>query len=240
MILLHKVKELINEHKEELEKEVSYLKYLFIDEYQDTDDVQIELMKNFQDILGFNFLVVGDIKQCIYRFRGAEDKAFDILQENRKEFLEYSLNKNYRSDKELLKEFHDIFKVWNDKYKSLEYKVDDELIGVKEFNNSSKLVKRISISSDEGLERKLVEQIRLLRNQLSNKETITILVRENKQIEKIKRMINKPEYSDIYIETDIGGDLYKIKPTLDLYKLVWAQVLESCVPVTRLTLAIRN
>ena len=160
-------------------------------------------MKNFQDILGFNFLVVGDIKQCIYRFRGAEDKAFDILQENRKEFLEYSLNKNYRSDKELLKEFHDIFKVWNDKYKSLEYKVDDELIGVKEFNNSSKLVKRISISSDEEIERKLVEQIRLLKNQLSNKETITILVRENKQIEKIKRMINKPEYSDIYIETDI-------------------------------------
>ena len=220
--LIIKLKELINEHKEELEKEVSYLKYLFIDEYQDTDDVQIELMKNFQDILGFNFLVVGDIKQCIYRFRGAEDKAFDILQENRKEFLEYSLNKNYRSDKELLKEFHDIFKVWNDKYKSLEYKVDDELIGVKEFNNSSKLVKRISISSDEEIERKLVEQIRLLKNQLSNKETITILVRENKQIEKIKRMINKPEYSDIYIETDIGGDLYKIKPTLDLYKLVLA------------------
>ena len=80
----------------------------------------------------------------------------------------------------------------------------------------------ISISSDEEIERKLVEQIRLLKNQLSNKETITILVRENKQIEKIKRMINKPEYSDIYIETDIGGDLYKIKPTLDLYKLVLA------------------
>ena len=69
--------------KKNSEKEVSYLKYLFIDEYQDTDDVQIELMKNFQDILGFNFLVVGDIKQCIYRFRGAEDKAFDILQEKR-------------------------------------------------------------------------------------------------------------------------------------------------------------
>lgn len=220
--LIVKLKVLINTYKKELEKEVSYLKYVFVDEYQDTDDVQIELMKKFQDILGFNLFVVGDIKQCIYRFRGAEDKAFDILQQDRNEFLEYSLNKNYRSDKELLKQFHDVFKLWKDKYKSLEYNEEDELIGVKEFDNSSKLVEIINISSDEEIEKKLADQIRLLKKQLSYKETITILVRENRQIEKIKHMFNKPEYSDIYIETDIGGDLYKIKPTLDLYKLVLA------------------
>lgn len=220
--LIMKLKVLTDKYKEELEKEISYLKYVFVDEYQDTDDVQIELMKKFQDILGFNLFVVGDIKQCIYRFRGAEDKAFDILQKDRKEFLEYSLNKNYRSDKEILKEFHDIFKFWNDKYKSLEYNANDELVGVKEFNNSSKLVEIVNISEDEEIEKKLLDQIRVLKKQLSHEETIAILVRENKQIEKIKRMTNKPEYSDIYIETDIGGDLYKIKPTLDLYKLVLA------------------
>lgn len=220
--LIVKLKLLINKHKKELEKEISYLKYVFVDEYQDTDDVQIELMKRFQDILGFNLFVVGDIKQCIYRFRGAEDKAFDILQQDRNEFLEYSLNKNYRSDKELLKQFHNIFKLWKDKYRLLEYNEEDELTGVKEFNNSSKLVEIINVSSDEEIEKKLANQVRLLKNQLSYKETITILVRENRQIEKIKHMFNKPEYNDIYIETDIGGDLYKIKPTLDLYKLVLA------------------
>ena len=59
---------------------------------------------------------------------------------------------------------------------------------------------------------------------LSNKSTIAILVRENAEIDKIKRMTNKTEYSDIYVETDIGGDLYKITPTLDMYKLVLALV----------------
>lgn len=220
--LIIKLKELIDNHSKDLEREVSYLKYVFVDEYQDTDDVQIELMKSFQDIIGFNLFVVGDIKQCIYRFRGAEDKAFDILQKNRSEFLEYSLNKNYRSDKELLKEFHDIFKVWNDKYNSLEYKADDKLVGVKGFKNTSKLVESIKIEDDSDLEKSLVEQLRLFKGKLSNKETIAILVRENKQIENIKRIINKPEYSDIYIETDVGGDLYKIKPTIDLYKLILA------------------
>lgn len=52
------------------------LDYLFIDEFQDTDDVQIDIVKKFKEIVGFNVLVVGDIKQCIYRFRGADESAF--------------------------------------------------------------------------------------------------------------------------------------------------------------------
>ena len=196
---------------------------MFVDEYQDTDDVQINLMKQFQDVLGFNLFVVGDIKQCIYRFRGAEDKAFDILQRDRKKFIEESLNKNYRSDRKLLDEYHDIFANWNDKDKSLEYdKEKDKLTGVKSFSKDKNLIENIVVDTPEDIERELINKIRYCKENLSRDESVAILVRENNQIEEIKRMVNKPEYSDIYIETDIGGDLYKIEPTLDLYKLVMA------------------
>ena len=221
--LMMNLKLLVNKYYDDLKKEQSNLKYVFVDEYQDTDDVQIKLMKQFQDVLGFNLFVVGDIKQCIYRFRGAEDKAFDILQRDRNKFIEESLNKNYRSDRKLLDEYHDIFVNWNDKDKSLEYdKEKDKLTGVKSFSKEKNLIENIVVDTTEDIERELINKIRYYKENLSRDESVAILVRENNQIEEIKRMVNKPEYSDIYIETDIGGDLYKIEPTLDLYKLVMA------------------
>lgn len=221
--LMMNLKLLVNKYYDDLKKEQSNLKYVFVDEYQDTDDVQIKLMKQFQDVLGFNLFVVGDIKQCIYRFRGAEDKAFDILQRDRNKFIEESLNKNYRSDRKLLDEYHDIFVNWNDKDKSLEYdKEKDKLTGVKSFSKEKNLIENIVVDTTEDIERELINKIRYYKENLSRYESVAILVRENNQIEEIKRMVNKPEYSDIYIETDIGGDLYKIEPTLDLYKLVMA------------------
>ena len=54
--LMMKLKILLNSHKKDLEAESHCLKYLFVDEYQDTDDIQIDLMKQFQYVLGFNFL----------------------------------------------------------------------------------------------------------------------------------------------------------------------------------------
>jgi len=49
-----------------------HLRYLFIDEFQDTDDVQIELFQKLQKLINADckLFVVGDLKQSIYRFRG--------------------------------------------------------------------------------------------------------------------------------------------------------------------------
>lgn len=54
-------------------------KYLFIDEFQDTDDIQIETILGLQKVFGNNcrLFVVGDLKQSIYRFRGATLSAFE-------------------------------------------------------------------------------------------------------------------------------------------------------------------
>lgn len=48
--------------------------YIFVDEYQDTSDVQDALMKRIAR--GDNLFMVGDVKQSIYRFRQAEPRLF--------------------------------------------------------------------------------------------------------------------------------------------------------------------
>ncbi|WP_287224491.1 UvrD-helicase domain-containing protein [Oscillibacter sp.] len=48
--------------------------FMFVDEFQDTDDTQIEILMTLANFLDYKLFVVGDIKQCIYRFRGAKEK----------------------------------------------------------------------------------------------------------------------------------------------------------------------
>ncbi|WP_377802176.1 UvrD-helicase domain-containing protein [Bacillus benzoevorans] len=91
-------------------------KYLFVDEFQDTDDVQIKLVNTLTDLIeDAQLFVVGDIKQSIYRFRGANYTAFDVLSEQLGKNnidRDYRLKKNYRTDSKILEEIEDMFDVW--------------------------------------------------------------------------------------------------------------------------------
>jgi len=55
-------------------------RYLFIDEFQDTDALQKRIVDAFVDVLD-GILVVGDWKQSIYRFRGAEPELLRAIAE---------------------------------------------------------------------------------------------------------------------------------------------------------------
>ncbi|MCX8063662.1 MAG: UvrD-helicase domain-containing protein [Candidatus Hydrogenedentes bacterium] len=86
----------------------SDIKYLFVDEFQDTDSLQVELI----DLLlkanpDMNFFFVGDAKQSIYMFRGAEVKVF--LREKEKVQEKIKLRVNFRSAPEILKFVNDFF-----------------------------------------------------------------------------------------------------------------------------------
>ena len=85
----------------ELKKDKHAQQFMFVDEFQDTDDSQIESLLRISQVLDYKLFLVGDIKQCIYRFRGAKEKAFDQLgiAENPDKWLEFSLQRNYRTDK---------------------------------------------------------------------------------------------------------------------------------------------
>lgn len=74
---------------------------ILIDEFQDTDPVQMEIFKKFISHPDTeSFTVVGDINQSIYGFRGSNRNYFKELPEDR--FEEVFLSTNYRSTKEII------------------------------------------------------------------------------------------------------------------------------------------
>jgi len=77
-------------------------RYIFVDEYQDINPVQEAIIKSLSS--GDNVFVVGDIKQSIYAFRGAEPKIFlgqltpaSIDPAELSKPLRVDLNANFRS-----------------------------------------------------------------------------------------------------------------------------------------------
>jgi len=75
--LLLKANEVIKrrEVKEALKKKY---RYIMIDEYQDTNEIQYEIvMPIIENLRSGNLFVVGDEKQSIYRFRGAEPEVYE-------------------------------------------------------------------------------------------------------------------------------------------------------------------
>lgn len=69
-------------------------RYILIDEFQDTNDLQYQIIKL---ILGPNLFVIGDPYQSIYGFRGASSGIFTELKNDFPETKEFPLITNYRS-----------------------------------------------------------------------------------------------------------------------------------------------
>lgn len=87
-------------------------KYLLIDEMQDTDVQQFHIAKLLIDA-GVNVFLVGDDKQSIYSFRGADiqssRQAAEVVKEINNGAFNYVLDENFRSDPELIERINAIF-----------------------------------------------------------------------------------------------------------------------------------
>ena len=69
--LLVKTYELLKKNPDILEMYQNKFKYIFVDEFQDTNTAQYELVKLLANKYK-NILAVGDEDQCIYSWRGAQ------------------------------------------------------------------------------------------------------------------------------------------------------------------------
>jgi exodeoxyribonuclease V beta subunit len=79
---------------------------VFIDEFQDTDKNQFEIFKGlFPEKTHF---YVGDPKQCIYTFRGADIDNY-LLVKNDENILKYNMDSNYRSVPDLVEAVNNFY-----------------------------------------------------------------------------------------------------------------------------------
>ena len=168
--LLIKPIELFNKYKEVLENYQELFKYVFIDEYQDTNEAQYILSKMISAKYK-NICVVGDDAQSIYSWRGANFKNilnFEKDYQNAKVIL---LEQNYRSTKTILNAANSVIKNnINKKDKNL---WTDNSLGEK--------IKYVRTNDEKDEASYVTREIRSLVNNGVSLDDIAVLYRTNAQ-----------------------------------------------------------
>jgi ATP-dependent DNA helicase Rep len=100
--LIHLPVLLFKQHPEALLRWQLKLRYLLVDEYQDTNGCQYQLIKLLADLRGA-FTVVGDDDQSIYAWRGASIANLHNLRDDYANLCVIKLEQNYRSSQRILK-----------------------------------------------------------------------------------------------------------------------------------------
>jgi len=101
--------ELFIKNKDILEKYQDKYKYILIDEYQDTNEVQYKLVKLLSGKYR-NIFVVGDQNQAIYGFRQANYKNILNFEKDYPDAEVIVLNQNYRSTTTILNAANSVIK----------------------------------------------------------------------------------------------------------------------------------
>ncbi len=100
--LIHLPVVLFQQHPEALQRWQHKLRYLLIDEYQDTNDCQYQLTKLLAGSRAA-FTAVGDDDQAIYAWRGASIENLHNLRTDYSNLRVIKLEQNYRSSQRILK-----------------------------------------------------------------------------------------------------------------------------------------
>lgn len=210
-----------------------HYKYLFIDEFQDVDDAQISIFKAMMDKIKFKYFIVGDLKQSIYRFRGATMDAFTKMGCDTNEWIKFSLNTNYRSDKRLLQEYDSLFADLGTQH-LIPYGESDSLVGIKQSDETfDRFLEKVEYeATDENKDDlydklfdkvkdriKELEEISKSKNLSESEKTIAILVRKNYEVGEI---LKRGRDKGVLVESDKNTNLYKLQSTIDLCKLTSA------------------
>jgi ATP-dependent DNA helicase Rep len=114
---------LFQQYPEVLQKWQSNIRYLLVDEYQDTNGSQYEMVKL---LIGnrSGLTVVGDDDQSIYAWRGAQPENMQLLKQDFPNLQVVKLEQNYRSSNHILKAANSVIannphvfdkKLWSDK-----------------------------------------------------------------------------------------------------------------------------
>ena len=207
--LLKKPVELFNSNKEVLEKCQDKFKYILIDEYQDTNEVQYKLVKLLSKKY-LNLFVVGDPSQSIYAFRGANYQNILNFEKDFKGCTVIKLPQNYRSTQTILDAANEVIS-HNKQRKDLDL-FSDLGQGVK--------IKYIRTFNDSMENKRVVDEIQKLYEEGYNRKDMAIFYRTNAQSRSIEDALVKAN-----IPYKVFGSFYfykrkEIKDLLAYLKLI--------------------
>lgn len=196
-------------------------RYLFVDEFQDTDAVQMDLVLEVRARLGAKLFVVGDAKQGIYRFRGAEGNAFKELDSRvrarqLKALDPYSLSRNFRSGRRLLNSLHPFFAAWASK-ELLTYGKGDKLRPQDSNSDRSREIDLSQVSTKK-IVPQASKQVIEWRTEAAG-ATIAILCRQNWQALKVRSALQEAGEP---CELLVGGSFYTSPAVRELHLLLRA------------------
>lgn len=231
-IVLKTAQEVLDDNKDnkleiaDLMKKLSYdelfngmkkdYKVIMVDEFQDSDNIQIEFITELCKRTDANLLVVGDEKQSIYRFRGAEYTAFDKLKDylkySKKPLDEYEMIRNYRTNSNLLNEINNIFIDVDKKVECFNYKQKDYIYSNINRSTNTK-IEYLNLGE-------LDEKSKFYNNLLINKskeENVAVLFRSNNDIKAFKEFCDR---QNILCRIDVSGGFYRHEAVRDFYIMI--------------------
>jgi len=177
ILLTYKI--LLND--KELAKETSEkYKYIMVDEYQDTNELQYKLLKKLCENHS-NLCVVGDDDQSIYGWRGATIKNILTFGDTFENTLTIKLEDNYRSTNKILLHANALIEHNRDR-------LGKKLVGTRGEGNSIKVYE----SGDENEEtRKITDDIKKLIENGESAKDIAILYRVNALSRALEEGLNR-------------------------------------------------
>ncbi len=167
---------LFRKNKQILEAYQELFKYIFIDEYQDTNEAQYVLAKMIASKYQ-NITVVGDESQNVYSWRGANYKNILNFEKDYKNVTTILLEQNYRSTKTILNAANDVIK--NNKERKEKNLWTNNDLGEK--------IKYIKAIDEKDECRIVIEEIKKLNHKIELKDMV-VLYRTNAQAQIIERI----------------------------------------------------
>jgi len=159
---------ILDDHPELANTTSERYRYIMVDEYQDTNELQYKLLKKLCSNHS-NLCVVGDDDQSIYGWRGATIKNILTFGDTFKDVTTIKLEENYRSTHKIL--FHANALIEHNRDR-----LGKKLVGTREEGSAIKIYE----SGDENEEtRKIVDDIKALILQGESPKDIAILFRVN-------------------------------------------------------------
>jgi len=187
-------------------------KYIFIDEYQDTNPIQEKILTEIG--CESSMFMVGDVKQSIYGFRGCEAAIFADKMQREKVV---KLNKNFRSKSNILQFANHVFgKIMKNDIAEIDYSktsafnIDQSAVSANSTQVAVKLVNSSSGTAPELQAALIAKKIAALNKSGVALRDIAILARSRTHFNQLLSVLRRADIAFFVDAESYGSELFEI------------------------------